>query len=614
MSFMYNPFPFDDLTPVNRPAVREDTAKQLVKGSVKVAAFLAGKAREGSVFAIDGYVGADFARTVNLLEQQLHVKGFQTRTFNFRDCYKTTEELWELVDRHLSWDRSEDPTLLFGRVYKGGYEGLLDRDKTEAFKQEIGRRDKEVTIVYGQGCLIPELRGLYDWKVYLDVTPKESILRIRRGQYINLGMTSPLTTPLIIRRCYYCDFEVAVHLRKELLAASGNVDFYVENDHPDDMKLLPYEAFSEITASLAHYPFRCKPVYLEGVWGGTYMKKLRKLPQEMRNAAWVFDLIPMEVSILVDVAGTVLELPFSTFFMKEGDKVLGPEVVKKFGGYFPIRFNWDDSYHSTGNMSIQCHSGSVYNKEHFNEFGRQDESYYVVITGHEAKTFIGFRDDADIPQFFKEIEAADTEHKPVDYLKYVSYEESKPGLQVMLPAGTIHSSGRNQVILEIGSLTIGSYTYKMYDYLRLDFDGKQRPIHTKLGELNVNQERRTSVIHDPESKDYIVQKPRLAVSGEGWEEYIVGENPQLYFSLRRLEFEKQCEQQTRGIFHVLTLVDGERIRIRSKEHPERCYEAGFMDLVVVPADLGAYVIENLGAEPIRVHKTLLREGYQDVIL
>ena len=614
MSFMYNPFPFDDQTPVNRPSVREDTAKQLVKGSVKVAAFLAGKAREGSVFAIDGYVGADFARTVNLLEQQLHVKGFQTRTLPFREYYKSEAELWDLVDRRLSWDRTEDPTLLFGWVYKGGYEGLLDEKKTDTLREEITGQHKEVLIVYGPGCLIPALRNLYDQKVYLDVTPKESILRIRRGQYVNLGMDAPLTTPLIIRRCYYCDFEVAVHLRKELLAEPGNVDYYVENDHPDEMKLLPFQAFSEITSSLADCPFRCKPVYLEGVWGGTYMKKLRKLPQEMRNAAWVFDLIPMEVSILVDVAGTILELPFSTFFMKEGDKVLGPDVVKKFGGYFPIRFNWDDSYHSTGNMSIQCHSGSFYNKEHFNEFGRQDESYYVVITGHEAKTFIGFRDDADIPQFFRDIEAADTEHKPVDYLKYVSYEESRPGLQVMLPAGTIHSSGRNQVILEIGSLTIGSYTYKMYDYLRLDFDGKQRPIHTRLGELNVNQERRTSVIHDPSSKDYIVQKPRLAASGEGWEEYIVGENPQLYFSLRRLEFEERCEQDTKGIFHVLTLVDGERVRIRSLVRPERCYEAGFMDLVVVPADMGAYVIENLGAEPIRVHKTLLRDGYQDVVL
>ena len=611
---MYNPFPFDDPTPVNRPAIGEETASQLVRGSVKVATFLARKAREGSVFAIDGYVGADFVRTVNLLEQQLHVRGFQTRTVDFRTCFKSKKELWELVDSRLSWDRNNDPTLLFGRVYKGGYEGLLDKKKTDALRQKAEKPHKDVLIVFGPGCLIPALRDLYDQKVYLDVTPKESILRIRRGQYVNLGMDAPQTTPLIIRRCYYCDFEVAVRLRRELLAAPGKVDYYVENDHPDDMKLLPFQAFSEITASLATYPFRCKPVYLEGVWGGTYMKKLRKLPQEMRNAAWVFDLIPMEVSILVDVAGTILELPFSTFFMKEGDKVLGPAVVEKFGGYFPIRFNWDDSYHSTGNMSIQCHSGSFYNRMFYNEFGRQDESYYVVVTGHEAKTFIGFRDDADIPQFFKDIEAADLEHKPVDYLKYVSYEESRPGLQVLLPAGTIHSSGRNQVILEIGSLTIGSYTYKMYDYLRLDFDGKQRPIHTRLGERNVNQERRTSVIHDPDSEDYLVQKPRLAVAGDGWEEYIVGENPQLYFSLRRLEFEKRCEQDTKGIFHVLTLVDGERVRIRSLAHPERCYEAGFMDLTVVPADMGPYVIENLGAEPIRVHKTLLRDGYQDVEL
>ena len=611
---MYNPFPFDDPTPVNRPAIGEETASQLVRGSVKVATFLARKAREGSVFAIDGYVGADFVRTVNLLEQQLHVRGFQTRTVDFRTCFKSKKELWELVDSRLSWDRNNDPTLLFGRVYKGGYEGLLDKKKTDALRQKAEKPHKDVLIVFGPGCLIPALRDLYDQKVYLDVTPKESILRIRRGQYVNLGMDAPQTTPLIIRRCYYCDFEVAVRLRRELLAAPGKVDYYVENDHPDDMKLLPFQAFSEITASLATYPFRCKPVYLEGVWGGTYMKKLRKLPQEMRNAAWVFDLIPMEVSILVDVAGTILELPFSTFFMKEGDKVLGPAVVEKFGGYFPIRFNWDDSYHSTGNMSIQCHSGSFYNRMFYNEFGRQDESYYVVVTGHEAKTFIGFRDDADIPQFFKDIEAADLEHKPVDYLRYVSYEESRPGLQVLLPAGTIHSSGRNQVILEIGSLTIGSYTYKMYDYLRLDFDGKQRPIHTRLGERNVNQERRTSVIHDPDSEDYLVQKPRLAVAGDGWEEYIVGENPQLYFSLRRLEFEKRCEQDTKGIFHVLTLVDGERVRIRSLTHPERCYEAGFMDLTVVPADMGPYVIENLGAEPIRVHKTLLRDGYQDVEL
>ncbi|MBO4468907.1 MAG: phosphoheptose isomerase, partial [Bacteroidales bacterium] len=354
------------------------------------------------------------------------------------------------------------------------------------------------------------------------------------------------------------------------------------------------------------------PCYLEGVWGGSYMKKLRGLPEKMRNAAWVFDFIPMEVSVQIQAGEELLDINYCSFVHKEGVNLMGDKCVRKYKGYFPIRFNWDDSYHSTGNMSIQCHSGGKFNVENYNEFGRQDESYYVVITGHEAKTFIGFRDDADIPAFFKEIEAADTEHKPCDYMKYVSYEESKPGLQVMLPAGTIHSSGRNQVILEIGSLTIGSYTYKMYDYLRLDFDGKQRPIHTHLGELNVRQDRRHSVIHDPASPEYIVQQPRLDKEGEGWQEYILGENPQMYISLRRLEFEKQCEQDTKGEkFHVLTLVDGDRVRIRSVRHPEHYFDLDFMEIACVPASMGKYVIENLGKEPIRVHKTCLRDGYEN---
>ena len=195
---------------------------------------------------------------------------------------------------------------------------------------------------------------------------------------------------------------------------------------------MPFAAFADVCTQLVQYPFRAKPCYLEGVWGGTYMKKLRGLPAQMRNAAWVFDFIPMEVSVLVEAGAELLDINYCTFVHREGVRLMGEDCVRKFKGYFPIRFNWDDSYHSTGNMSIQCHSGGPFNVENYDEFGRQDESYYVVITGHEAKTFIGFRDDADIPAFFREIEAADTEHKPCDYMKYVSYEESRPGLQVML--------------------------------------------------------------------------------------------------------------------------------------------------------------------------------------
>ncbi len=424
-------------------------------------------------------------------------------------------------------------------------------------------------LVYGSGCLVEEVRGLYDIKCYFDVTPKEAILRIRRGQFANLGDKVAAPANRVIRRCYYADFEMGVRHRGKLLRGKL-LDYYMASDRPDHIHMIPMEALSDIFRSLACYPFRCKPVYLEGVWGGTYVKKLRNLPDTMRNCAWVFDLIPMEVSIVVEAGDEKIDFPYFSFVQKEGEAIMGRPCVEKFGGYFPIRFNYDDTFHSNGNMSIQVHSGAKYNQEHFGELGRQDESYYVVVAGQDAKTFVGFRDDADTEQFIRDIKLADTEYKPVDYLKYVSYEDSKPGLQVMLPAGTIHSSGRNQVVLEIGSLSIGSYTYKLYDYLRADLDGKPRPIHTWHGERTLAYERTTSWV-----RNNIVQQPRTVREGDGWAEKIVGEHDLLYFTLRRLEFEKRIEDDTCGKFHVLTLVDGERIRIRSVAQPERYFDAEY---------------------------------------
>ncbi len=618
MSFMYNPYPFDDPRAVNRPVLDKKLTDPIVSGTLKSASALAAEIlakmkaapAKNIVVAFDGYVSADWSRMINLVSQTLTGKGVGLDTIDFRSVLKSEEEIAAMINPSLEWDTQKDPTLLFGRITGLLYEDLFDAQKFAALKSQLeglkapvakGR----VTIVYGQGCLVEDLRGVYDIKCFFDVTPKESILRIRRGQYANLGEKTARPANQVIRRCYYADFEMATHLRGELLRGSM-IDFYMASDCLDKVKMIPMASLTGIMKSLASYPFRCKPVYLEGVWGGTYVKKLRNLPDEMRNCAWVFDLIPMEVSIVVESGAEKYEFPFFTFVQKEGMSILGGKAVDKFGGYFPIRFNYDDSYHSTGNMSIQVHSGAKYNKENFNELGRQDESYYVVVAGHDAKTFVGFRDDADTDQFIRDIKLADTEYKPVDYMKYVHYEDSKPGLQVMLPAGTIHSSGRNQIVLEIGSLTVGSYTYKLYDYLRADFDGKPRPIHTWHGERTLEYDRRASWV-----RDNIVQKPRVVREGEGWAEYIVGECDMLYFSLRRLEFERSIEGDTCGKFHVLTLVDGENIRIRSVENPERFFDAQFMDMVVVPADMGRYIVENLGKEPICVHKTMLKDGFEN---
>lgn len=616
MSFMFNPYDYDDSKVINRPKLSDETINSVITGTKESAKHISNllikkineKSGNNVVIALDGYISAQWKQTINLLSQNLKLKSIGVTTIDFAEVFKSSGQLDEELSECLEVDRVKDPVLLFGKIFKGTFEDLLDKNKLDILKGKLehnnsGNKNGEVIIIYGCGCAIKSLRNLYDLILYFDVTPKEVMLRARSGAFSNLGDSIARPIKELQRRLYYVDFEVVVKLRGDLIK-NNVIDYYIANDDPDNNKLIPCEAMNSIMSALVKYPFRCKPVYLEGVWGGHYIKKLRGLPDKMKNCAWVFDMIPMEVSVVVEAGSNLLEFPFFTFVQKEEVELMGKDCVKKFGGYFPIRFNYDDTYHSNGNMSIQVHSGHDYNVNNYNEAGRQDESYYVVATGHGAKTFVGFNDGADFDEFIRDVKKSEKEHTTVDYEKYVNHVQSRPGVQIMLPAGTIHSSGRNQVVLEIGSLTIGSYTYKLYDYLRADLDGVPRPIHTYHGERVLRKERSASWV-----KENIVQQPALVRKGEGWAEYVIGEHDLLYFTLRRLEFEKSIEDNTGGKFHVLTLVDGEKVMVQSVDHPELCYTQNYLDIVIVPANMGKYTITNMGNQPVCVHKTMLKDGF-----
>ncbi|WP_372935112.1 class I mannose-6-phosphate isomerase [Mariniphaga sediminis] len=619
MSFMFNPHPYDDWSAVNRPHLSDEEIDSVIAGTKESAKYISGlvldKLEAGHdkiVLAIDGYIGATFKQIVNLVSQELKLKSFNINVFDFKNVLKSQEQLENEFSKYLEEDRGKDPVLLFGKLFNGSYEDLFDSEKLVRFEEDIrgfiSSKSKGVYIISGFGCSVKKFRRHYDLLCYVDVTPKEVVLRAKKGMFANLGdeITKPYKS--LMRRCYYVDFEIAGHQRWELLRESA-IDFYIIGNDPDNFKMLPKDSLNSIMAKLVKYPFRCKPVYNEGVWGGFYTKKIRNLPDTMQNCAWVFDLIPLEVSIVVEAGIHLLEFPYFTFVQKEGEALMGAECVKKFEGYFPIRFNYDDSWHSSGNMSVQLHSGHRYNVENYAEHGRQDESYYIIATGHGAKTYLGFNEDADPDEFINEARKSEKDFIPVDYRKYINHIRSSPGIQVMIPAGTIHSSGRNQVVLEIGSLTVGSYTYKMYDYLREDLDGKPRPIHTYHGERNLRKERKTTWV-----RENLIQAPRLVRSGESWAEYILGEHDLLYFSLRRLEFEETIEDDTNGSFHVLSLVDGEKTVVKSLKNPELSYTQNYLDIIVVPANMGKYIIQNLGNQPVCIHKTMLKDGFAEEVI
>lgn len=557
---------------------------------------------DGVTLAIDGYVGARFDELSGLLEQRLASIGVHVDRIDIADCYKSEKEISELLRSNLPTDREIDPVELFGRLYEGSLLDLIDPVKLKAVSDRlsVGPRPESVRLVVGTGAAVAPLRAAIDETIFMDVIPKDVVLRFKREGLRNLGFRQSLPYKQALRQAYYFDFEVAGKHRTQLLS-DGGVDMYMTANTGTPPVMLPRELFDHVCKELSRQPFRCKPVYNEGVWGGQFAKIYRELPEQMRNCAWVFDLIPLEVSVLIKLGDHIMDVPYLTFVKKEGESLMGRECVERFGGYFPIRFNYDDTYHSNGNMSIQVHPTEDYARQHFHEHGRQDESYYVVAVGHEAKTYMGLKDEVTADQFWSNVSESYESGQPIDHDKYVHSVPSRPGRQFMIPAGTIHASGRNQVILEIGSLTVGSYTFKLYDYCRVDLDGKPRPIHLLHGKSVLDTDRRQDYVSEK-----LVPEPIEVASGEGWREYVIGEHDDVYFSLRRIEFQEFAEQQTNGQFHVLTLVDGESVTVRCAKEPTRSYTMSFLDIVVVPAAVGSYVLENNGTQPIYIHKALLK--------
>jgi len=604
---MFNPYPYFDPNAINRIDKEGIDVDSIVKGNSACAKFVADEILKNVnlektyTIGIDGYSTAPINTFVTLLEQSLTLSNVNFEYVDIADIYEDESIINDLLKDCLPEDKVKDPVSLFGRRFTGEYEDLFDEEKLNNLIERIGSLKKGVFIVYGSGALCKTLRPLFNKKVYIDTTPLHAILNVKNGKYINIGMKKALSFKAMARRCYYVDFELALDLRLELLR-NAEMDYYIVGAEENDMKLLPFKTLKQVFAKGLCYPFRCRPVYLEGVWGGYSVYKRRNLPKEMKNCAWVFDLIPMEVSVVFEIDGLQLEFPFYALVQAEGEKLMGVESVKKFGYYFPIRFNYDDTWHSSGNMSIQCHPDEKYVKENNNELGRQDESYYIVEAGQGARTFLGFNNGVDVEEFIADTKKSEREGTPVDYEKYVNYIESKPGIQVLIPAGTIHASGRNQLILEIGSLTVGSYTYKMYDYLRKDLDGNPRPIHTYHGDKVLVRSRTADWV-----KKNLIQERKLIRKGDCFEEYTVGEHDLLYFTLRNVIFTEGYTDDTKGCFHVLSLVDGEKVLVRSKANPNYCFAQNYLDIIVIPASMGEYEIINLKPKTTAIiHKTLLK--------
>jgi mannose-6-phosphate isomerase class I len=402
--------------------------------------------------------------------------------------------------------------------------------------------------------------------------------RLQAGTAGNLG--TPPGIAGTAQRLFYVDWPLVDRHQQSLVAGARA---FVDVSDPARPTVVAGDDLRAAFSHLAERPFRTLPTFLPGPWGGRWLRETIGIETDAPNLAWSYELIAPEAAIVLG-GEEVVEVPFDLFLAVEHERILGRDVARVFGSSFPIRFDYLDTL-GGGHLSLQCHPTPEYAAEIFGLEYTQQESYYVVDTMPAAPLFLGLRDPIDVAAFRRAAVLAADEGIPLAADAYVQTLPARRHQLYLIPPGTIHASGAQNVVLEV-SATPYLYTLRFYDWLRRNLDGELRPVHLHHAFANLDARRRGAAVAE------LVPEPRVVRSGEGWQELELGRRPDLLFAVHRLELTDEVTDDTKGRFHVLNLVEGAQARIEPLAGG--AHELAFGETIVVPAATGGYRVRTYG--------------------
>jgi hypothetical protein len=162
----------------------------------------------------------------------------------------------------------------------------------------------------------------------------------------------------------------------------------------------------------------------------------------------------------------------------------------------------------------------------------------------------------------------------------------------LIPAGTLHCSGADAMVLEI-SATPYIFTFKLWDWERLGLDGKPRPINIARGMDNVCWDR-----DERYATEHLINRVFPLGQGDGWREERTGLHEAEFIETRRHWFTGIVHHDTggqeKGGVQVLNLVAGAEAIVESPDSAFDPFVVHYAETFIVPAGVGRYTIRPHG--------------------
>jgi mannose-6-phosphate isomerase class I len=490
------------------------------------------------------------------------------------------DRIREITARDVTDDR------IFGYLSRLKMADLVDPEKLKKARENIEDTHAALTLIFGYGAsLVREQPSIF---IYADMARWEIQLRMRANKVNNLGIINieEHIEPKY-KRGFFVDWRICDRIKKQTM---HNWDYVLDSNDPENPKLATGDAVREGLKQAASQPFSVVPLFDPGPWGGQWMREKFELDKEPENFAWCFNCIPEENSMLLGFGETMFEIPSINLVFFQARELLGDAVHARFGDEFPIRFDFLDTM-AGGNLSLQVHPLTEYIQENFGMHYTQDESYYMMDAESDGSVYLGLREGIDREQMIRELKIAEKTGNTFHPEKFVENFPAKKHDHFLIPAGTIHCSGRNGMVLEI-SATPYIFTFKLYDWGRVNLDGKPRPINLDHGIANIQWDRTTNWT----SKNLVNQIVKLA-EGDGWTEERTGLHEREFIETRRHWFSKKVEHNTHGGVNVLTLVEGNEVIVESPSNAFTPFTVHYAETFIVPAAVGKYTIRPAEQSP-----------------